>query len=361
MDSIFKGKKVLITGHTGFKGSWLTLWLKELGAEIIGYSLPPPTEPNLFEACRLEEMIAHYTGDVRDIHHLQQVFNTHNPEIVFHLAAQPLVLEGYRSPKETFDTNIGGTVNVLEVIRNTSSVKAAVIVTTDKVYKNNECPVGYREQDVLGGCDPYSASKAASELVIDSYRRSFFADNSDCGIASARAGNVIGGGDFSAFRILPDCMRSLASGTPIEVRHPKSVRPWLHVLDALSGYLLLAEHLLKRDPQACDAWNFGPLERQGICVEDIVEKAIQVWGQGDWIDKEDPHAKKETNLLQLNWDNALNHLQWKPRWTWEQAVEQTVLWTKAYTAAKDQNHYELTKTHLQQYLGKQLCSLHHSL
>lgn len=325
LTQIFEGINVLVTGHTGFKGSWLSLWLCELGAHVIGYSLPPPTTPSNFEAIGLQEKITHIIGDIRDNEHLQSVIKQHQPSVIFHLAAQPLVLRSYEDPKETFDVNVGGTVNVLEAARHCPAVKAVVIVTTDKCYENREWIWGYRENDTLGGNDPYSASKAMAELSTTSYRRSF-----STVVASARAGNVIGGGDFSDFRLVPDSMKALMDHQPVKVRNAHSVRPWLHVLDPLSGYLWLAALLLEKGSQYAEAWNFGPLEQEAVTTKALVEKAIELWGDGDWVDGSDPHAKPEMGMLRLNWDKAANRLKWRPTYNWEQALEQTVSWFKEY-------------------------------
>ncbi|PTB97867.1 CDP-glucose 4,6-dehydratase, partial [Marinobacter sp. Z-F4-2] len=269
----FRNKRVLITGHTGFKGSWLSVWLKELGAEVIGYSLDPPTEPSNFRLCKLDQKLASHCGDVRDVANLTQVISSSKPEIVFHLAAQPIVLDSYRMPKDTFETNVMGTVNLLEAVRHTKSVRAVVAVTTDKVYADQGWYWGYRENDRLGGFDPYSSSKAMAELAVSSYRSTWqesWSENSDrvtfsnhpVAIASARAGNVIGGGDFARFRLLPDCMRACMDEQPIQVRRPDSIRPWQHLLEPLSGYLCLALKLLEEPEGYSESWNFGPAERE---------------------------------------------------------------------------------------------------
>jgi CDP-glucose 4,6-dehydratase len=284
--SAFAGRRVLVTGHTGFKGAWLSLWLQRLGAEVMGYALPPPTDPSLFELAKLARRLDHVVGDVRDLDALLTAFDRHAPEVVFHLAAQPLVLRSYREPKETFDTNVGGTVNVLEAVRRTPSVKAVVVVTSDKCYENREWVFGYREDDAMGGHDPYSASKGAAELVTAAYRRSFFAPDASTrvvGLASARAGNVIGGGDFADDRILPDALRAVQAGKPLLVRNPGSTRPWQHVLDPLAGYLLLATRLLDDPGRYAEAFNFGP-DLSGVSsVRELVTSFYASLGDGRFV------------------------------------------------------------------------------
>lgn len=331
----YQGMKVLLTGHTGFKGSWMALWLKQLGAQVVGYSLPPENTPNQYELAHVGQGLEHYEGDLRNYPYLLEVMQKTQPDLVFHLAAQALVLPSYESPKETFDVNAGGTVNVLEAIRHCPSVQAAVIITTDKVYDNQEWPWGYRENDRLGGNDPYSASKSMAELACHAYKQSFFSANRQLALATARAGNVIGGGDFSALRIVPDCMRALMNGQPIPVRNPHSIRPWLHVLEPLSGYLSIGQNLLERGQAFATSWNFGPKEAQGITVLQLVEKSIELWQSGSWQDLSQPGQKKEMHTLKLNWDKSAAHLGWEPHFTWDQAVETTVQWFKAYHQQAD--------------------------
>jgi CDP-glucose 4,6-dehydratase len=324
----YKGLTVFVTGHTGFKGTWLTLWLHLLGAKVIGYSQKPPTTPNHFDLIGLQNRICHIIGDVQDAAHLRHAIGEHQPEIVFHLAAQPIVLHSYTNPKETFDVNSGGTVNVLEAMRHCPSVKAGVMITSDKCYENVEWIWGYRENDPIGGKDPYSASKAMAELVVGSYRDSFFQNGP--AVATARAGNVIGGGDFSDFRIVPDTMKALMEQVPIEVRSPKSVRPWLHVLEPLWGYLLLGSKLLHEGNRFAQSWNFGPKENLGIEVEALVKKAVAYWGSGEVRDVSAPGGKKEMGLLRLNWDKAAHVLGWSPQTDWQEAIKKTVDWFKVY-------------------------------
>jgi len=329
----FNNRKVFITGHTGFKGSWLTLWLNELGAKVIGYSLPPEKSPNLFDLAKIDEDITHIEGDIRDYALLKSSIDVHQPDIVFHLAAQAIVFNGYSAPKETFDINSSGTVNVLEAIRTSSSVKAAVIVTTDKCYENKNWLWGYKESDHLGGHDPYSASKSMAELAVSAYRSAFFENGNPLApkVASARAGNIIGGGDFSDFRIVPDCMKALLEEKNIQVRNPSSTRPWLYVLDALYGYLLLGANLLSGNSNKAEAWNFGPLENKGITVKEIVEESIRLFGKGSWDDvSQGQQAPKEMALLRLNWDKAAHSLGWNPALCWKGALAETASWYKSY-------------------------------
>lgn len=338
----YRGMKVLVTGHTGFKGTWLSLWLKKLGAEVIGYSLPPSTNPSNFALTGLCDQLTHIEGDIRDFEILKKVMLHYQPEVVFHLAAQPIVLTSFSEPKETFDVNVGGTVNVLEAAKLTSSVQAMVLVTSDKCYDNQEWLWGYRETDRLGGSDPYSASKAMAELAISSYRASLMIParcGRRVGIASARAGNVIGGGDFSPHRLVPDSMKALIADQPISVRNPNSIRPWLHVLEPLSGYLLLGKKLLENGLYYSDSWNFGPQDVCGVSVAQMVEKAIEIWGSGSWVDNSSPDVQGgEMGLLRLNWDKAANKLGWRPQYTWDQALAETVYWFKEFRNSGGADH-----------------------
>lgn len=351
--NVFAGKKVLVTGHTGFKGSWLTLWLIELGAEVIGFSLDTvTTTPNHFDLCGLGERIQDVRGDIQAYTAVAHTIHTYRPDIIFHLAAQPLVLRGVSEPKLTFDTNAGGTINVLEAIRHTDSVRVLVNVTTDKVYQNQEWLWGYREQDRLGGHDPYSASKAMAELAIHAYQHTFFpaARYATHGVAmaSVRAGNVIGGGDFADFRLVPDCLKALMADEPIGVRNPLSVRPWQHVLEPLSGYLWLAAQLWRAGPAYGEAWNFGPLEQRGISTQEVAEKLIELWGNGRWLHTDPGYAKVETGLLRLSWEKAAARLGWRPVYTWEEALAEIVAWFKAYQS--QQPMYPITQSHIAAYV-----------
>ena len=322
-NNVFKGKTVLVTGHTGFKGSWLSIWLKELGAQVVGYSLEPPTAPSLFDLAKLQDRMVSIQGDIRDLPHLKKILKTYAPEVIFHLAAQAIVLHSYARPHETFEVNSMGTVNVLEAARDCTCLKAMVFVTTDKCYENNEWMWGYRENDRIGGSDPYSASKAMAEMAIHAYRESY---RSAPLAASARAGNVIGGGDFSAYRLVPDIMKALMNNQILKLRNPQSIRPWTHVLDPLCGYLLLAGKLIENEKPFAQAWNFGPLESTGISVQCLVNKAIELWGKGSWIEEEKPESSKEMRCLRLNWDKASHLLQWRPLYSWQEAIHKTVDW-----------------------------------
>ena len=337
---VFEGLTVLVTGHTGFKGSWLSIWLVELGARVVGYSLEPPTDPSNFLLSHLDNRLTDVRGDVRDLVKLRQVMERYKPRVVFHLAAQPLVLPSYREPKETLDINVGGTVNVLEAVRTCVSrcATAVVCVTTDKVYKDREWLWGYREIDELGGHDPYSASKAMAELAIACYRGSFFAadryDEHGVAVASARAGNVIGGGDWGKHRLIPDCMRALMAGEPIHLRNPRHIRPWQILLEPLSGYLWLAARLLGPDGyRFAEAWNLGPGEHRGITTKEVVEEIIALWGSGSYVTGT-AQAEVETALLRLNWDKAANRLGLRSVYTWKDALAETVRWFQRYAERK---------------------------
>lgn len=354
---IYQGLTVLVTGHTGFKGSWLSLWLQELGAHVIGLSLEPSTNPSHFEVSRVAEGMVHLIGDVRDFSVVNEVVQKYRPALIFHLAAQPLVFAGYQNPKETFDVNVGGTVNVLEAVRLSPSVRAAVMITSDKCYENQEWLWGYRENDLLGGADPYSASKCMAEHAIRSYRASFFNKDDAPAVASTRAGNVIGGGDFSENRIVPDTMKALMENRVIMVRNPSSVRPWLNVLDPLHGYLLLGSQLLAHGKQYAEAWNFGPLETRGVDVQTLVDKTIALWGSGQWAHQGEK-LKPEMGLLRLNWDKAAHRLGWQPLYTWEKALEETVDWFSAFKeGVENQNLMQLKEVslgHIYEYVGERV-------
>lgn len=327
-------KRVLLTGHTGFKGGWLALWLQHLGAKVMGYSLPAPTNPSLFETARISESIEGVIADIRDLKRLNAVFREFSPEVVFHLAAQPLVRASYDDPVETYSTNLIGTIHVLDAVRHSKSVKCAIMITTDKCYENAESATGYRETDRLGGYDPYSNSKACAELAIDSYRRSFFGDPGTPAIASARAGNVIGGGDWAVDRLIPDLVRAAVSGKALVLRNPKSTRPWQHVLDPLCGYLLLAQGLCADRSRYAEAWNFGPLDEDVRTVEEIVALAVGHWGGGlKWtVDAGvQPH---ETKMLKLDASKAAG-AGWRPLLRVEQAVDWTIEWYRAWHGKQD--------------------------
>ena len=324
---IYRGKRVLITGHTGFKGSWLALWLNQLGAHVTGIALPAETQPNHWDLLGLATN-AHYL-DIREPDALKRAFLATKPEIVFHLAAQPLVRRSYRDPLETWSTNVMGTANVLEACRQTTSVRAIVAITTDKCYENNEWPWGYRENDRLGGHDPYSASKAGSELVAASYRNAFFnAENSPL-LATARAGNVIGGGDWSEDRLIPDLVRAVSQGQSLEIRSPYATRPWQHVLESLSGYLLLGRFLLQGDKAYAEAWNFGPEPEGNRTVSEVLGKLNSHWSSLRWhvTEKPQPH---EATLLYLDSAKARGKLHWQPVWNFDTALEKTAGWYRAW-------------------------------
>ena len=329
-DRAFKGRTVLVTGHTGFKGSWLSLWLKELGAKVVGYALPPNTDPSLFEQLGLARLVDSRFGDVRDAALLEKTLRETRPEIVFHLAAQPLVRLSYNQPAETFAVNVSGTANLLDAVRRTDSVRVCTVITTDKCYENRETDYAYRETDRLGGRDPYSASKACAELLVSSYRDSFFRKEGRVSLSSARAGNVIGGGDWALDRLVPDCMRALAAGNQIVVRNPRSVRPWQHVLEPLSGYLTLAARQLDAPEKYAEAWNFGPSDADARTAAQIAELVVRAWGSGSWTSPAvDPAAPHEAGLLQLNSDKAHERLAWTPSCGVEAGVAKTVAWHHA--------------------------------
>jgi CDP-glucose 4,6-dehydratase len=331
LQSAYSGQRIVVTGHTGFKGSWLCVALKELGANVLGYSLPPEQENSHFETLGLKKLIHHVEGNILDLSHLTRVLNEFKPTFVFHLAAQALVRLSYEKPKLTFDTNVGGSVNVLEAIRVCESVKAVIYVTSDKCYLNREWEWGYRENDRLGGRDPYSASKAAAELVFSAYQDSYFHNRADFGAASVRAGNVVGGGDWAKDRIVPDCIRSLITNNPILLRHPGSTRPWQHVLEPLSGYLLLAAKLFQDPKVFSGAWNFGPENRDIRTVQDLAECIIRNWGTGKLeLGLSDP-SYHEARLLHLNCDKAMQELRWRPRWDFERTVRETTDWYRSVT------------------------------
>lgn len=324
---IYRGKRVLVTGHTGFKGSWLALWLSEMGAEVIGISLPPERQPSHWDL--LSPPIEEYRLDIRELPSLQNAVAEAKPTIVFHLAAQPLVRRSYRAPIETWSTNVMGTVHLLETCRLSPDVRAIVVITTDKCYENREWLRGYRENDLLGGHDPYSASKAGTELVVASYRCSFFNDSDAPLIASVRAGNVIGGGDFSEDRLIPDLVRSLERKQSLEIRSPNATRPWQHVLDSLSGYLLLGQKLLMGDESFAEAWNFGPEPKDNRTVTDMLDKLNQHWGTLRWHVTAEPQPHEAT-LLYLDSTKARNQLGWQPVWGIDSSLAHTAAWFRAW-------------------------------
>lgn len=328
-DGTYRGKNVLVTGHTGFKGSWLSLWLHLMGANVIGYALEPATEEDNFVLCGLHHKITDLRGDVRDTAHLRQVFEIYQPEIVFHLAAQPIVRRSYEIPAETFETNVMGTVHVLDAIRSSGSAKAGVIITSDKCYENREQIWGYRENDRLGGYDPYSASKGCAELVASAFRTSYFGPNSGKTIVTARAGNVIGGGDWSQDRLIPDCMRAFIRHDPIVLRNPDSVRPWQFVLEPLYGYLLLGQKLLRDGAEYSGAWNFGPDFDSIVPVKKVVGLLASFWGNSPaFLSAAPQNAPHESELLSLDCTKAKTRLKWKPQLNLQDALKYTVEWYK---------------------------------
>lgn len=337
--TFWAGKRVFLTGHTGCKGGWLALWLKHLGATVHGYALAPDTTPSLFHVARVGEALHSTLGDIRDAAALQAALTAAAPEIVIHLAAQPLVLRSYREPVETYATNVMGSVHLLEAVRHTPGVRAVVMVTSDKCYHNREQPIGYRESDPLGGADPYSSSKGCAELVTAAYRHAFFPphelERHGVAVASARAGNVIGGGDWADDRLVPDILKACARGEPVLIRHPRAIRPWQHVLEPLSGYLLLAEKLYRGDTTACTGWNFGPLRADAQPVEWLVSALIDKLGPpARWA--LDPAASAhEARTLMLDCSAAHTQLGWQPRWPLATALDQVVAWHKAHAAGED--------------------------
>lgn len=330
----WQGKKVFLTGHTGFKGSWLCLWLHTLGAKVTGYALDPPTEPSLFKLCSIDEFVDSVIADIRDRERLNEAMKDASPEIVIHMAAQPLVRGSYKSPVETYEINVMGTVNIFEVVRTCKSVKAVVNVTTDKCYENREWHWAYRENEPLGGYDPYSSSKACSELVTSAYRNSFFNSsnytNHGVAIASARAGNVIGGGDWAVDRLIPDCVRALLNGEKIIIRNPDAVRPWQHVLEPLSGYILLAQKLCENGPRFAEGWNFGPNEDDAKPVEWIVKRICKKWGNDTSYEIDKGEHSYEAHCLKLDCSKAKAVLGWNPKWNLEKAIDTIIEWTAAY-------------------------------
>lgn len=353
-NNFYKGKRVLVTGHTGFKGSWLSIWLHELGAEVIGVALDPYSERDNFVLSGIGDKIkADIRADIRDGQRMKEIFAEYRPEIVFHLAAQPLVRLSYDIPVETYDINVMGTIHIMEAIRATDSVKVGVMITTDKCYDNCETLEGYVETDPFGGYDPYSSSKGACEVAIQSWRRSFF-NPEDYGkkhtvsIASVRAGNVIGGGDWAKDRIIPDCIRALEAGRVIDIRSPKAVRPWEHVLEPLSGYMLLAQLMWDNPTGYCEGWNFGPEEEGVSTVWEVASEVVKNYGLGELKDSSDPNAVHEASLLMLNINKAKNRLGWSPRLNMQQCMELVVDWYKRY---KTEDVYELCVEEINKFIG----------
>jgi CDP-glucose 4,6-dehydratase len=349
-NNFYQGRTVLVTGHTGFKGSWLSIWLHELGAKVIGYALDPNTPKDNFVLADLKNKITDIRGDIRDREHLKKVFNEFQPEIVFHLAAQPLVRLSFENPVETYEVNLMGTINILEEVRHCDAVKTVICITTDKCYNNKEQLWGYRENDAMGGYDPYSSSKGASEIAINSWRESFFnpKEFSKHGksIASVRAGNVIGGGDWALDRIVPDCIRAIEAGKQIEIRSPQAIRPWQHVLEPLSGYLHLGCKLFEDPIKYAEGWNFGPANDSIVDVWNIASLIIKEFGCGSLKNVSDQHAVHEAKLLALDISKAHFLLGWKPKLSIVEAIELTVGWYKRY---KTENVYTLCKQQIENF------------
>lgn len=343
-------KRVLLTGHTGFKGSWLSLWLQNLGAARVGYSLPAPTEPNLFTLAHVEEDMRSVHGDVRDLHHLRQVVDEFQPEVVFHLAAQSLVLESHSDPVGTFATNVMGTVHLLEAVRNAPTVRSVIVVTSDKCYENLEDATAYREAHCLGGSDPYSGSKACAEIVTAAYRRSLLsseASASNPGIASVRAGNVIGGGDWASNRLIPDAVRSIYGEKELCIRNADAIRPWQHVLEPLRGYLMLAEKLYAHPKEFSSAWNFGPAPSDVVPVREVLRRLQRLWdGAPRWRADQGVHVR-EAKYLRLDCTKARKELNWEPCWDLDSALASTVEWYKAQQGNK--NMRQVTQEQIEAY------------
>lgn len=328
------GKRVLVTGHTGFKGSWLSLWLQSMGAVVRGIALPPPTEPALFIEANVANGMDHCIADIRDFAAIQPLIKEFKPEIIFHMAAQPLVRLSYQQPMETYATNVMGTVQVLEAARQTGSVKAIVNVTTDKCYENREWVWGYREKEPMGGHDPYSSSKGCAELVSSAYRASFFND-ADIALATARAGNVIGGGDWAQDRLVPDILRALEKSEPVLIRNPDAIRPWQHVLEPLSGYLTLAHSLYENGQTNAEGWNFGPNDDDAQPVQWIVERLCALWGHNTQWQLQPGEHPHEAHFLKLDISKARQRLKWSPRWSLHTALTQTIAWHQAWVDQQD--------------------------
>ncbi len=343
--TFWSGKKVFVTGHTGFKGSWLCLWLQQLGAEVTGYALQPPTNPSLFEVAQVARGMKSIIGDIRDGETLANAMHAAEPDVVIHMAAQPLVRYSYSEPVETYSTNVMGTVHLLEAVRKTPSVRAVVNVTSDKCYENKEWVWGYRENEAMGGYDPYSSSKGCAELVASAYRNSFFNpvkySEHRVALANARAGNVIGGGDWADDRLIPDILNAISEERPVVIRNPHAIRPWQHVLEPLSGYLQLAQRLYEEGTAYAEGWNFGPNDEDAKPVQWIVEQLTQQWGEGaSWqLDQADhPH---EAHYLKLDCSKAKMRLEWHPRWDLAKTLEMIVIWQRAYLAQQDMRKISL--------------------
>jgi CDP-glucose 4,6-dehydratase len=352
--SFWKNKKVLITGHTGFKGSWLSLCLQNFGAEVIGVSLDPPTSPSLYEKANVSDGIKSLRQDIRNLEEVKKIFQIHKPEIVFHLAAQALVRYSYLNPVETYEVNVMGTLNILEGIRSIDTVRSAVIVTSDKCYKNIEKGGGYAENEPMGGHDPYSSSKGSAELLISSYRNSYFPidkyETHKTAIASARSGNVIGGGDWGQDRLIPDIINSFQKGKKVKIRNPNSVRPWQHVLEPIFGYMHLAELLNNGGAKFAEPWNFGPEDKSNHSVKWVVEKITEIWGSDTSWDVDLSEHPHEENYLKLDCSKAFTKLNWHPKWSLDQALFKIVEWYKL--GKKNEEYKELCLLQIDEYLNK---------
>jgi len=328
----WRGRRIFLTGHTGFKGSWLALWLQRLGAQITGYSLKAPTEPSLFHAASVGSGMKSVLGDIRDFSSLQRSLGEARPEVVIHMAAQPIVRRSYIEPVETYATNVLGTVHLLEAVRQTPDIRVVLVITSDKCYENREWLWGYREDDPMGGHDPYSSSKGCAELVVSAYRRSFWNGGAgrELALATARAGNVIGGGDWAEDRLIPDAVKAFSAGLSLKIRNPLALRPWQHVFEPLSGYLLLCERMWEAPSEFSEGWNFGPREEDARSVSDLVNLFVSCWGDGaSWCLDEDAHPH-EARHLKLDCSKARGRLGWKPRWGLDRAVEATASWYKKF-------------------------------
>jgi len=348
--SFWYGKRVFLTGHTGFKGGWLSLWLASMGAKVTGYALDPNTVPSFYEVANVQDVLGQsHIEDIRDLNLLQKAINQAKPEIVIHMAAQPLVRYAYANPVDTYATNVMGTVHVLESIRSLDCVRATVIVTTDKCYENKEWVWGYRENDPMGGHDPYSNSKGCAELVTAAYRQSFFASLSHNKIASARAGNVIGGGDWSEDRLIPDAIRAFELNQPLMIRNPLATRPWQHVLEPLSGYLMLAQALYKGGSEFTSGWNFGPRDQDNRSVQEVINLLVSQWGEMARWKTEGTHQPHEANLLKLDCSKAQKQLAWVPRWDLEMAISKVVDWQKSFH--QNLNMQEVSLAQINQYMN----------
>lgn len=353
VDPLFwRKKKVFLTGHTGFKGSWLSLWLTSMGADVCGYALEPDTTPNLYNVLGIEVLLKKsYIADIRDFKKLKAAIESFNPEVVIHMAAQPLVRYSYENPLETYEVNVMGTANLLESLRSVDSVKATVIVTTDKCYDNKEWEWGYRETDSMGGYDPYSSSKGCAELVVSAYRNSFFSnDKLNNSLASARSGNVIGGGDWSDDRLIPDIINACIQNNPLIIRSPNSTRPWQHVLEPLSGYLVLSEALFSQGDKYASSWNFGPNDSENYTVKEISRLLMKEW-QADLEEKIVSNQPHEANFLKLDCSKAKKHLGWHPKWNINQAIGMVVRWHKDFILNKDIK--KLTLEQIYEYMRKE--------